>query len=72
LPLLKKHTKSENLAPYAPQISGFDLLSLFSSSAYLPFPGGCGAAKRPSGREINQDAPPEGAYTQAMRPVKPT
>ena len=43
LPHKKKHTKSENLAPYAPQISGFDLLSLFSPGAYLPFRGGYGA-----------------------------
>ena len=65
-----KHTKSEILAPYAPQISSFDLLSLFSPGAYLPFPGGCGAATRPSGRERRQDAPQKGAYNSAMRPVK--
>ena len=65
-----KHTKSENLPPYAPQISGFDLLSLFSSGSCPPLPGGCGAAKRPSGRERNQDAPQEGACIPAMRPVK--
>ena len=58
-----KHTKSENLPPHAPQIGGFYLLSLFSS-------GGCRAAKRPSGRERNPDAPQEGAYNSAMRPVK--
>ena len=65
-----KHTKSEILAPYAPQISSFDLLSLFSLGAYLPFPGGCGAATRPSGRERRQDEPQKGAYNSAMRPVK--
>ena len=65
-----KHTKSEILPPHAPQISGFDLLSLFSPGAYLPFPGGCGAATRPSGRERNQDAPQEGACIPAMRPKK--
>ena len=65
-----KHTKSEILPPYAPQISSFDLLSLFSPGAYLPFSGGCGAATRPSGREKKQDAPQEGAYNSAMRPVK--
>ena len=32
-----KHTKSEILAPYAPQISSFDLLSLFSPGACPPF-----------------------------------
>ena len=32
-----KHTKSENLPPYAPQISGFDLLSLLSPGACPPF-----------------------------------
>ena len=48
-----KHTKSEILAPYAPQSSGFDLLSLFSSGACPPLPGGCRAATRPSGRERN-------------------
>ena len=67
-----KHTKSENLPPYAPQSSGFHLLSLFSSGAYLPFPGGCGAATRPSGRERNQDAPQKGACIPAMRPKKST
>ena len=67
-----KHTKSEILAPYAPQISSFDLLSLFSPGAYLPFPGGCGATKRPSGRERNQDAPQEGACIPSMRPKKST
>ena len=67
-----KHTKSEILAPYAPQISSFYLLSLFSPGAYLPFLGGCGAAKRPSGRERNQDAPQKGAYNSAMRPIKST
>ena len=65
-----KHAKSEILAPYAPQISSFYLLSLFSPGAYLPFPGGCGAATRPSGRERRQDAPQKGAYNSAMRPVK--
>ena len=65
-----KHTKSEILPPHAPQISCFDLLSLFSPGAYLPFPGGCGAATRPSGRERNQDAPQEGACIPAMRPKK--
>ena len=65
-----KHTKSEILPPHAPQISSFYLLSLFSPGAYLPFPGGCGAATRPSGRERNQDAPQKGAYNSAMRPVK--
>ena len=67
-----KHTKSENLPPYAPQISSFDLLSLFSPGAYLPFSGGCGAATRPSGRERNPDAPQEGACIPAMRPIKST
>ena len=65
-----KHTKSEILPPYAPQSSGFDLLSLFSPGAYLPFPGGYRAATRPSGRERRQDAPQKGAYNSAMRPVK--
>ena len=65
-----KHTKSEILPPHAPQISSFYLLSLFSPGAYLPFPGGCGAATRPSGRERRQDAPQKGAYNSAMRPVK--
>ena len=67
-----KHTKSENLPPYAPQSSDFDLLSLFSPGACLLFPGGCRAATRPSGREISQDAPKEGAYNPAMRPIKST
>lgn len=67
-----KHTKSENLPPYAPQISGFDLLSLFSSGSCPPLPGGCGAAKRPSGRERYPDAPQEGACIPAMRPEKST
>ena len=67
-----KHTKSENLPPYAPKISSFDLLSLFSPGAYLSFPGGCGAETRPSGREKNQDAPQKGASIPAMRPIKPT
>ena len=67
-----KHTKSEILAPYAPQISSFDLLSLFSPGAYLPLPGGCRATKRPSGRERNQDAPQKGASIPAMRPIKST
>ena len=70
LPHKKKHTKSENLPPHAPQSSGFYLLSLFSPGAYLPFPGGCRAAKRPSGRERHPDAPQEGASISAMRPVK--
>ena len=65
-----KHTKSENLPPYAPQSSNFYLLSPFSPGACLPFPGGCGAETRPSGREKKQDAPQEGAYNSAMRPVK--
>ena len=67
-----KHTKSENLPPYAPQSSCFDLLSLFSSGAYPPLSGGYRAATRPSGRERNQDAPQEGAYNSTMRPVKST
>lgn len=67
-----KHTKSENLPPYAPKISSFDLLSLFSPGAYLSFPGGCGAETRPSGREKNQDAPQKGASIPAMRPIKST
>ena len=67
-----KHAKSENLPPYAPQISGFDLLSLLSPGACPPLPGGCGAAKRPSGRERNQDAPQEGVCIPAMRPIKST
>ena len=67
-----KHTKSKILAPYAPQIIVFYLLSLFSSGAYLPFPGGCRAATRPSGRERNQDAPQKGASIPAMRPIKST
>ena len=67
-----KHTKSENLPPYAPQISGFDLLSLLSPGACPPLPGGCGAATRPSGRERNQDAPQKGASIPAMRPIKST
>ena len=67
-----KHTKSENLPPYAPQISGFDLLSLFSPGACPPLPGGCRAATRPSGRERSQDAPQEGAGIPAMRPIKST
>ena len=56
-----KHTKSEILAPYAPQISSFDLLSLFSPGAYLPFPGGCGAGEKarcaPKGRVHSSHAP---------------
>ena len=67
-----KHTKSENLPPHAPQIDGFHLLSLFSPGLYPPFPGGCGAATRPSGRERNPDAPQEGACIPAMRPIKST
>ena len=67
-----KHTKSENLPPHASQIIDFYLLSLFSTGAYLPFPGGCGAATRPSGRERNPDAPQEGACIPAMRPIKST
>ena len=67
-----KHTKSENLPPYAPQSSGFDLLSLFSSGVYPPLSGGCRAATRPSGRERNQDAPQKGASIPAMRPIKST
>ena len=67
-----KHTKSENLPPYAPQSICFYLLSLFSLGACPPLPGGCRAAKRPSGRERNQDAPQEGACIPAMRPVKTT
>ena len=67
-----KHTKSENLPPYAPQSSGFDLLSLFSSGVYPPLSGGYRAATRPSGRERNQDAPQEGAYNSAMSPIKST
>ena len=51
-----KHTKNENLPPYAPQSIGFYLLSLFSSVACPPLPGGCRAATRPSGRERNPDA----------------
>ena len=42
-----KHTKSENLPPYAPQSICFYLLSPFSPGAYLPFPGGCGAGEKP-------------------------
>ena len=67
-----KHTKSENLPPYAPQNICFYLLSLFSPGACLPLPGGCRAAKRPSGRERNQDAPQKGASIPAMRPIKST
>ena len=67
-----KHTKSEILPPHAPQISSFYLLSLFSPGAYLLFPGGCGAATRPSGRERRQDAPQKGACIPAMRPKKST
>ena len=67
-----KHTKSENLPPYAPQSSCFDLLSLFSSGLHPPFPGGYRAATRPSGREKKQDAPQEGACIPAMRPKKST
>ena len=67
-----KHTKSENLPPYAPQSSGFDLLSLFSSGVYPPLSDGYRAATRPSGRERNQDAPQKGASIPAMRPVKST
>ena len=67
-----KHTKSDNLPPYAPQISSFDLLSLFSPGAYLPFSGGCGAATRSSGRERRQDAPQKGASIPAMCPIKST
>ena len=67
-----KHTKSKKLPPHAPQISSFDLLSLFSRGACPPLPGGCGAAKRPSGRERSQDAPQEGACIPAMRPIKST
>ena len=65
-----KHTKSEILPPHAPQISCFDLLSLFSPGAYLPFPGGCGAATRPSGRERNQDAPQNGRIQFSHAPCK--
>ena len=67
-----KHTKSENLPPHAPQSICFYLLSLFSPGVCPPFLGGCGAAKRPSGRERNQDAPQEGACIPAMRPKKST
>ena len=67
-----KHTKSEILPPHAPQISSFYLLSLFSPGACPPLPGGCRAAKRPSGRERNQDAPQKGASIPAMRPIKST
>ena len=67
-----KHTKSENLPPYAPQSSGFDLLSLFSSGVYPPLSGGYRVATRPSGRERNQDAPQKGASIPAMRPIKST
>ena len=56
-----KNAKSENLAPYAPQISGFNLLSLFSSGAYLLFPGGCRARdepkRAPRGRIQSSHAP---------------
>ena len=67
-----KHTKSEILPPYAPQSSGFYLLSLFSPGSCPPLPGGCRAATRPSGRERNPDAPQEGASIPAMRPEKST
>ena len=67
-----KHTKSEILPPHAPQISSFYLLSLFSPGACPPLPGGCRAAKRPSGRERHPDAPQEGACIPAMRPIKST
>ena len=66
-----KHTKSENLPPHAPQII-FYLLSLLSLGACPPLPGGCRAAKRPSGRERNQNAPQKGAFIPAMRPIKST
>ena len=67
-----KHTKSEILPPHAPQSICFYLLSLFSPGACPPLPGGCRAAKRPSGRERNPDAPQEGACISAMRPIKST
>ena len=67
-----KHTKSENLPPYAPKISSFYLLSLFSAGACPPLPGGCGAATRPSGRERSPGAPQEGACIPSMRPIKST
>ena len=35
----------------------YDISSLLAPGACPPLPGGCGAAKRPSGREMNQDAP---------------
>ena len=63
-----KHTKSENLPPHAPRISGFYLLSLFSPGLYPPFPGGCRAAKCPLGRERNPDAPSWGASCLLSRP----
>ena len=67
-----KHTKSENLPPHAPQSICFYLLSLFSPGVCPLLPGGCRAAKRPSGRERNPDAPQEGACIPAMRPKKST
>ena len=39
---------------------------------YPPLSGGYRAATRPSGREKNQDAPQEGAFIPAMRPIKST
>ena len=67
-----KHTKSENLPPYAPQSICFYLLSLFSPGACPPLSGGCRAATRPSGRERSTDAPQEGAFIPAMCPIKST
>lgn len=65
-----KHTKSENLPPYAPQSSYFDLLSLFSSGAYPPLSGGYRAAKRPSGREKKTRCAPRGRVHPSHAPCK--
>ncbi len=53
-----KHTKSENLPPYAPQIICFYLLSPFSLRARVrPFRADAGRQNALRGRERNQHAP---------------
>ena len=72
-PLLrhKTHEKLKSPAPRAPNHLFLPVIAVFSGRVSA-LSGGCGAAKRPSGRERNQDAPQEGACIPAMRPIKST
>ena len=67
-----KYTKSENLPPYAPKISDFDLLSLFFRVRVRPFRADAGRQNALRGGRETRMRPKRARASQPCAPIKST